>query len=66
MRREAKFGNTNAKILRKSRREEREMMWQMWEREKGISAMILQKKKKKRNWIAEIGRLKKEKKKTEL
>ena len=47
MRREAKFGNTNAKILRKSRREEREMMWQMWEREKWISAMILQKKKKK-------------------
>ena len=41
------------------------MMWQMWEREKGISTMILQ-KKKKRNWIAEIGRLKKEKKKIEM
>ena len=64
MRREAKFGNTNVKILRKSRREEREMMWQIWDREKGISGMILPQKKKKR--IAKIGRLIKEKKKTEL
>ena len=44
MRREANFSNTIDEILRKSRREEREMMW---EREKGISTMILAKKKKK-------------------
>ena len=43
MRREANFGNHVAEILRKSRREERETMWWMWEREKGISAMILPK-----------------------
>ena len=43
MRREANFGNTIAEILRKIRREEREMMWWKWEREKGISAIILPK-----------------------
>ena len=45
MRREVNFGNGVAEILRKSMREEREMMWRM-EREKGISAMILSKIKK--------------------
>ena len=68
MRRETNFGNTIAEIQRKSRREEREMMWWMWERKKWISIMILPKKKNCGNWIAEIGGLKKEKekKKTEL
>ena len=70
MRRESNFDNTIAEILRKSKREEREMMWRMWEREKEISAMILPKKKNWNygNWIVEIGGLKKEKKKkkTEL
>ena len=59
----ANFGKTITKILRKSRREEREMMWRMWEREKGISAMILP--KFFFFWIAEIGGLKKRKKKKE-
>ena len=43
MRREANFGNIIAEILRKIRREEREMMWLKWEREKGILAIILPK-----------------------
>ena len=43
MRREANFGNTIAEILRKIRREEREMMWWKREREKGILAIILPK-----------------------
>ena len=43
MRREANFGNTIAEILRNIRREEREMMWLKWEREKGILAIILPK-----------------------
>ena len=67
MRREANFSNGVVEILRKSMREEREMMWRM-EREKGISAIILSKmklKKKKKlnygNWIVEIEGLKKEK-----
>ena len=47
MRREANFSNTIVEILRKSRREEREMMQRMWEREKGILAMILPKILKK-------------------
>ena len=62
MRREVNFGNTIAEILRKSRREEREMMWRIWEREKRISTMILPKKNELgwlncRNW-----RMKKRKK----
>ena len=67
-RKEANFGNTIVESLRKSSREEREMMWWMWERKKWISTMILPKKKNCGNWIAEIGGLKKEKekKKTEL
>ena len=69
MRREGNFGTGVAKILRKNRREEREMMWRMCERGKGISIMILPKKKNKKkkpncgNWIVEIGGLKKKKKK---
>ena len=60
IRREANFGNGIAEILRKSKREERKMMWHLWEREKGISAMILPKIKNKitelwqlncRNWM---------------
>ena len=62
MRREVNFGNSIAEILRKSRREERKLMCWMWEREKGISVMILPKKKKIElncwNW-----RIKKRKKK---
>ena len=48
--------------MRKSRREEREMMWSMWERKKmNFGNDIVQKKKKKNcdNWIVEIGGLKK-------
>ena len=49
MRRKANFGNTIAEILRKSKREEREMMWRKWEREKrnfgnGIVEISAQKK----------------------
>ena len=62
MRRDFNFGNTIAEILRKSRREEREMMWQIYKREKGILVMKLPKKKKNLNcgnWIAKIRGLKK-------
>ena len=65
MRREVNFGNTIAEILRKSRREEREMMWQIYKREKGILVMKLPKKKKNLNcgnWIAKIRGLKKKRK----
>ena len=49
MRRGANFGNTIVKILRKSKKEEREMMWRKWEREKknfdnGIAEICAQKK----------------------
>ena len=51
MRREANFSNTIAEILRKSRREEREMM--RWERERksnfGIGVVKINLKKKRTN-----------------
>ena len=65
------FGNTIAKIMRKSKREEREMMWRKWEREKrnfgnGIAEIWAQKKQVDLPEIGDWLDLKKKKKKTEL
>ena len=52
MRRKANFDNNIVEILRKSRREEREMMLWKWEREKGILAMVLPKYVPKKTQLA--------------
>jgi len=41
MRRDVNFDNSIVKIVRKGKKEEREMMWRKNEREKVISTMVI-------------------------